>query len=417
MDFVGFDRFRSLKSASARALILLISIAGEAQAEDRSDLGALNLNLRTIYFNRDKDQGNANSIAAVQAARLDYISPYIGDLIGFDGSIFTSLKLAGEKGRGSTFLLRDEPNGGQSSYWKLGQILVKLRLLGGTVLKAGRMVLDKPLLEEDDSRATPSSTQALFLETSVFGASLYAIASDKASGKTEGKFFSYQNSSGEDFNIYVLGAEREFDNGLTARVSYGFADDIMQQGYLNLSYRTALPNNSTLQLDAHQYIGDAVGNGALAGIGTGYGSALTNLAAAFSHKTIKLSASYQMIKGDGYQVSWDNNHDETGFATLNSVHRMDFNRSDEDSIQLRLDYDFKSYVDGLSFMARYIHGSDIRRTDGQDGHEWVRDVELIYAAPMVEGLKFRWRYSNVRSSETYGSDENRVLLNYSRKFN
>jgi hypothetical protein len=160
MNHCGYRRFRELRSAIVGALISLVVVAGESDAAELSDLGELNLNLRTYYFNRDKDQNNADSVAAVQAARLDYLSPYIGDLIGFDGSLFTSLKLHGRNGRGETSLLRDEANGDQSSYWKLGQILVKAKLWEETVLKAGRMVFDKPLLEDSDSRATPSARQA-----------------------------------------------------------------------------------------------------------------------------------------------------------------------------------------------------------------------------------------------------------------
>ena len=249
----------------------------------------------------------------------------------------------------------------------------------------------------------------------MFDTSFYVIASDKASGKTEGKFIAYRDSDGESFKVYVIGADRAFDIGVTARASYGFAENIMQQGYLNLVFTKTLESDLTIQIDAHQYIGDAVGDGALAGIGAEYASAVTNLVAALSYKSITVTASYQTVKGDTYEASWDGDHDETGLVTTNALHRLDFNRRDEDSIQLRVDYDFKDIVEGLTLMARYAHGSDIRRTDGRDGREWVRDVELNYAVPMLEGLSFRWRNSSVRSSETFGTDENRVIVNYSHK--
>jgi hypothetical protein len=237
---------RELKFTSFLLAAVLIK-AGASQAETLPDFGDLDLKLRTFFFNRDKDQDKADSVATAQAVRLDYVSPYVGGLIGVDGSLFFSIKLDGQNGEGRTFLLRDKANGDQRSYRKLGQMYVKVKLPGETVLKVGRMELDKPLLEEDDSRATPSSTQAIYLETVAFGTTFYAIVSDKASGKTEGKFFSYKASDGENFNITVIGADHKFDNGLKARVSYGYADDIMQQGYLGLSYTKSLPYVSTLK--------------------------------------------------------------------------------------------------------------------------------------------------------------------------
>ena len=72
----------------------------------------------------------------------------------------------------------------------------------------------------------------------------------------------------------------------------------------------------------------------------------------------------------------------------------------------------KNYVNGLSAMARYISGDDIERQDGLSGSEWERDIDFIYSPPGIKDLTFRWRYAVVRSSETYDSDEHRLIINY-----
>ena len=107
--------------------------------------------------------------------------------------------------------------------------------------------------------------------------------------------------------------------------------------------------------------------------------------------------------------------DETGLNTWNSVQRLDFNLAEEQSWQARLDHNF-TQVKGLSFMTRYTYGDNIERVGQADGTEWERNVELKYVFQETDGLSLRWRNSTVRSSETYDTNENRLLLNYKIAF-
>jgi NAD-dependent DNA ligase len=92
-----------------------------------------------------------------------------------------------------------------------------------------------------------------------------------------------------------------------------------------------------------------------------------------------------------------------------------FNRADEQSWQGRIDYDLSDFVDGLSMMARYTDGDNITRSDGREGSEWERDIELMYSPPAIKNLHFRWRNAYVKSSETFDSSENRFFINYNIK--
>jgi hypothetical protein len=401
------------------AMFLGLAAAGvvstSAQGQNKSEIGSLDIKLRTFYFNRDKKDGNADSIAAAEGVRVDYVSPYINDWVGFHASLFASGKFHGPDGKGGTSVLRDEADGGQSSYAKLGQAFLELKLPHEARLNVGRMVLGHPLLEDSDNRATPSSTQAVQLKASALGTSFYVVASDRASNKTDGKFYPYKTNDGREFEVYVIGAERTFGNGVSAHLSYGYADDVVQQAYANLSYGKALSDNTAISLKFHQYLGDAVGDGAVDGVGTGYGSALSNIVGTFTYDRLKATLSYQTVFGDEYDVRWDRKRDETWYRTANAVQRLKFTRADEDSFQLRIDYDFSDLIKGLSLMARYTHGSGIRRDDGRDGSEWERNFEIKYEIPWIDKLSVRWRNSTVRSSETFGSNENRLILNYTIK--
>jgi len=168
-----------------------------------------------------------------------------------------------------------------------------------------------------------------------------------------------------------------------------------------------------LLVDGYQYFGWNDGDGALSGVGSGYNSSLTNVAAQLSGYNAKFALSYQMVSGDSYVVAWDGGtNDETGFSTWNSVQRLDFERGGEQSWQARFDYNLVKFVEGLSFMTRYTNGSNISNAGAADGSEWERDIELKYSPPMIENLSFRWRNAYVKSSQTYQSDENRFIVNY-----
>ena len=113
------------------------------------------------------------------------------------------------------------------------------------------------------------------------------------------------------------------------------------------------------------------------------------------------------------RTSWDGEvHDNTSYYSWQSVQRLNFDRADEKSWQLRFDYTFKDTIEGLHFMARYISGDDITRTDGLTGSEWERDIDFIYRPPGIKNLTLRWRYAVVRSTETYDSDEHRLIAQY-----
>ncbi|SFT48269.1 outer membrane porin, OprD family [Pseudomonas marincola] len=116
---------------------------------------------------------------------------------------------------------------------------------------------------------------------------------------------------------------------------------------------------------------------------------------------------------------------DTGFAyvdgtdpfLVNFVQINDFANAEERSWQARYDYDFsKVGVPGLSFLTRYISGSDAQITGSTEtGDEWERDIELKYvvqSGPMKD-LYVRLRNASFRSDFARNADENRIVIGYS----
>lgn len=225
-----------------------------------------------------------------------------------------------------------------------------------TELRAGRMSLATPLLYDDDARSTPSSTQAVKLDTNLGGADLYAIYSDRAVNMNGTKFEKYKNAAGEEFDLYVLGGGYTFDSGLSVQLAHGQADDYMRQTYLNASYPIKLSNGDSMLIDAHYY--DGTDDGDL--YGSDYDSTLFNLAGRYTTGDLTLTLSYQQVGGDdSYDYSWDGfDNDNHILMTWNSVQYLDFNYADEESLQLRADYNVAA-VPGLSLMACHTEGWDI----------------------------------------------------------
>jgi len=400
---------RTLLSAALMAMFSQLQAAEEGNGFIAGS--SADAKFRTFYFNRDK-LGTADSVALAQALRLDFTSGYESDLIGFDASLFTSQKLSGDSGEGGTGLLKTDADGSQGAYTKIGQAYLKIKLGDEASIKAGRMVLNTPLFNDSDTRATPSSTQAIQANADFSGVALYAIWSDKAADKTDEDFEKYTDSQGNDYEVWVIGGGYTFDGGLAVQLAYGEADNVLTQTYLNASYPIRLSNKASLLLDGHYYMGEADGAGALSTVGANYDSDLLNLAAQLTYEDIKLTLSFQAVDGDEYEESWDGfSNDDTGLSTWNSVQRLDFDREEEESWQARFDYSF-SGVPGLSFMTRYTSGDNITRNDSTEGKEWERNVELKYLFQTVEGLSLRWRNSTVRSTETVDTNENRLILNY-----
>jgi imipenem/basic amino acid-specific outer membrane pore len=415
---------RSIRSKKLRynpwlisGFIIAFSLIINAHIVRAADIGEFELKMTTFYFDRDKGGGLPDSEALTQGFLLYYTSPYLNDFVNINVAGFTNIKLVGETGKGGTGLLQDEPDGSQSSYTKLAEINLDFKLPKNGNFIIGRKQLKYPLKRDSNNRATPALSQAAFLTYDIGNTSVYALATDRGSPKTASKFNKYQDNNGDDFTVYIAGASHTFENNLFLEASAGYADNVMTRAYFNAQYPIRVNEDVSLNFDLHQYMGWANGDGAVANVGPDYYSSLTSLVGQLSIGNARFSLGLQNVNGDSHQISWDGGvNDQNTYESWLSVSRLDFDRGGEQSYLLRLDYDLKDFLDGLKITARYLNGRNIDQTGGGTGSEWERDIILTYSPPALPNLSLAWVNEYVKSSETYNSIGNRLILNYSLKY-
>lgn len=374
-----------LKKLSVAVMALAALPATQAMAEGDNGF-KVDLGLKTFYMNRDFDQGINDTIAAGQAIRLDVDSPMWNDTIGFGLGAVQVLELTDRKTVNSSDVLNPEGDG----YGTLEQAFIKFKPIENLDIKAGRMVMMTPLLNDLTSRISAPSTQGVHANLALENGSLYAIYSDEASMNNEEGFVAY-SKNGEEYEIVSLGGTYKFSNGLSTHLQYAVADDYQKQSYFNLNYPTKL-GDYDLSLDLAHMRGES--DGALYG-NDNYESNLTGLTARLSHGNLAYTLAYQTIGGNAaYDQKWGGD-DNTQFFTWGAVQLLDFNAKDEQSLQARIDYDVPS-VPGLHLMARHTESWDIDYNGGDDGQrrETNFDVKYTLQDGAAKGLSMRLRVAH-----------------------
>ncbi|MNP54958.1 Porin-like protein NicP precursor [compost metagenome] len=95
----------------------------------------------------------------------------------------------------------------------------------------------------------------------------------------------------------------------------------------------------------------------------------------------------------------------------------DFGNKDEQSWQVRYDYDFVALgIPGLTLMTRYLSGDNVDRGPGlDDGKTWERNTDIGYVIQSgpLKNVAIKWRNATTRSNFLGDLDENRLFITYS----
>ncbi|CAM3535753.1 OprD family outer membrane porin [Parendozoicomonas haliclonae] len=364
--------------------------------------------------------------AWAQGFMLNMDSGYFGDLIGATISLYGVAKLVGKEDKyGSGALKEKKPKikgnkweAKQESYGKIGQAYLKAKFgnedINGNI-KAGAMMFDTPLLNESDSRTTPSSHEGIYADVNYDDVTAYGVFSNRYSTKTNNKYLKYKNKLGDGFNVGIMGAKYDADNGLTLEASAGKARNYMTQYYANAAYTLKLAEETSVLLDSYYYQGKDDDEKKY---GSRYKSKLWNLVTELSVSHLSAALSYQAVIGDEYNYSWSG-EGITGLQTWNSVMHFDFNRQNEKSWMGKVSYSFDGLgLPGLSVSALYVNGEF--RDSGKNHKEWERDTQVRYAfqEAALKGLAVTWRNGTARTAKSYNPgygaaiDENRIIIDY-----
>nr|WP_314490565.1 OprD family porin [uncultured Pseudomonas sp.] len=379
----------------------------------------LNVKTRMLYFSRDF-RNNESGKSRVEETGLGFIGTYESGFtqgtvgVGVDAIGLLGLKLDSGKGRSGTGQFPTGSDGRSQDEFSEGGAAIKLRV-SDTVLKVGNQFTAMPVFATDDSRLLPEVAEgALITSSEIKGLVLQA-------GRFTG--LNAQNRTGHDsLNLTeadVIGGTYAITDGLSASVYHSNVEDYWRKWYGNVNWALPLSDNQGLVFDFNVYNTKGDGsNNIRAYDGDKLDNTAYSLSAAWKVGAHTFTLAHQRVTGDG-----DYAYGVDGGGTVflaNSVARSDFNAENEKSWQARYDLNLAEYgIPGLTFMTRYVRGSDAHVEGTTSGKEWERDIDVKYV--LQEGpakdLSFRVRQATYRSSDGvyYGSaslDELRLIVEY-----
>jgi hypothetical protein len=415
---------------NTRTLVTRLLLAGgvgglsaPASAEFLKDSKA-SLELRNFYFNRDYRQDNAAQSKQEEWAQgflLRYESGFTEGMIGvgFDAIGLVGVKLDSSPDRAGSGLLkrhRDTSKGAQDEYGELG-LTAKLRA-SKSVLKLGTLQPKLPTILANDSRLLPQTFKggqltSLELEGLTLDAGRLTQVNQRDSSDyqdmtittTGVKNIRTRHVTSDRFDF--AGLNYKWNSNLNTGYSYGHLDNLYSQHMVNLTYVLPVTQGQSFKSDLRFARSTDEG-----------GSNVDNraLGAMFTYNLggHALGLGYQGMSG-GTGFTYVNGSDA---FLVNFVQIGDFASKDEKSWQARYDYNFAAMgIPGLTFMTRYINGSDIDLGNNRpEGKEWERDTDIGYVLQSgpLKNLGVKWRNATVRLSN-FGSDldENRLIVSYS----
>ncbi|MEA1604488.1 OprD family porin [Pseudomonas spirodelae] len=418
-----------MPTASNRALspVHLLSLAistallaPAAHADFVADSKA-SLTTTNIYLNRDFREGQSPAQNKReewgQALWLDVQSGYTEGTVGFglDALGVVGLKLNSGGGTTGTDLLPVQDDGGTpDQFGRLG-LTAKIKV-SNTELRYGSHIPELPVVKASDSRLLPQVFEGGLLTSSEFegltftGGRLDKVI-DRASTNSEELILNGKNkrfAAGITADhLDLMGLDYQFAKGLTGRYYFADLDDIYRQHFFGLLASQPL-GSGNLSADVRLMLSKDSG---AANAGKVDNRAF-NAMLSYAINGHKLGLGFQDMSGDtGYAYI-----DGSDPFLVNFVQINDFANADERSWQARYDYDFgKVGVPGLSFMTRYIKGSDAQIAGSDDtGGEWERDIEVKYVVQSgpLKDVYVRLRNASFKSDFARDADENRVIVGY-----
>ncbi|MFV3403325.1 MULTISPECIES: OprD family porin [Pseudomonas] len=383
----------------------------------------LNVKMRNLYFSRDyrNTESAANQAAGLRHDQREWGQGFIGTFesgftqgtigVGVDAIGMLGLKLDSGRGYSGTGLFpTGSDNRSQDEYSK-GGAAVKFRV-SNTVLKVGDQFTSLPVFATDDSRLLPETAQgALITSNEIKGLTLHAGRFTGLDAQAETNHDSLHLKSAN-----VVGGTYAITDGLSTSLYYSKVEDYWRKYYANVNWALPISDKQGLVFDFNVYDTKSEGSEARAFDGDKLDNRAYSLSGAYNIGAHTFTVAYQKITGDGdYQYGVDGGG---SIFLSNSVARSDFNAEDEKSWQLRYDLNFAEFgVPGLTFMTRYVRGTDANVAGTNNGKEWERDVDIKYV--LQEGpakdLSFRVRQATYRSSDAVYSnslDELRLIVEY-----
>lgn len=371
---------------------------------------------RNLYMNRDF-RGNAG-----QSYREAWGHGFIGTFesgftqgtigVGVDAIGLLGVKLDSGKGRAWPDIFPKDSEGRPQDDYSEAGAAVKFRL-SNTVLKYGTQFVALPVFSTDDARLLPETARGGLISSSeIDGLELNAGRFTALSAKSE----TDHDSVGLD-EINFVGGTYAFSDSLSTSLYYSDVEDAFQKIYGNANYNMGLGADQSLAFDFNIYQTDYESE--FTGTGSDEENTIWSLASTYSLGAHSFTLAYQKSHGgyntNGYLYGID------GGGTVwlsNSVQYSDFYYEDEQSWQVRYDLDMAAYgVSGLSFMTRYVSGSNIDMGAGNsdaEEREWDMEAKYVFQEGPAKDLSLRVRQAFYNATNGLDNDlsDTRLIVEY-----
>ncbi|WP_216935164.1 MULTISPECIES: OprD family outer membrane porin [unclassified Acinetobacter] len=412
------------------ATATLGTTAGNADFIDDSNV---QLKFKNFYLDRQyqDDYSARNWGSWSQGITLDAKSGYHdiggGVQVGTDVLVQHAVKLKG-RDKNPDWVL---PHDGKKSKDHFGKVNATLKAkVSKTELKVGELLPVSPVLVFDPSRQLLTTYSGAWLESKEIKDTKLTLAYvDKINNRYDNQFRDltlfapvkglkyYDNGEASD-GMWIVGVDHQLTKEVAASYWYADVQDIYQQHYLGVNYKTGLGEKTKLDSNVRYFNNSGSGDKLYGEID----NQALSVAAKINHGAHTVGVGYQQMFGDSsafptlggwvpqpYLANW-------GVAT--------FTAPEEKSWHMSYSYDFsKVGLKGLNTTAVYFKGYDQKGTGAYQGQNFNTDeVNAIvnYTVPegKLKGLGVQGMYIDVNFANPAKPDlqEYRVATTYSYKF-
>lgn len=401
----------------------------------------LDAHARALYFNRDFRNNHNNTLKSGEkqnyreesglGLKAIYESGFTQGTVGFGVDAFglQGIKLDSGGGTQGTGMFPSRNRGDKNrkavdNYSQAGGA-VKARL-SNTTLKYGEQFVDLPVLSTDDSRLLPETATGFLMTSNEIENLELNLGHFTALTEQDAVRF---DSNGIR-SIDLVGGRYNFTDNLSAAYFYADAKaghkgdkDRFQakKHYTNVNYTLPIADAQNLNFDFNMYNTKFNEKDEPRGQRSSTNN-VWSLAAAYTLDAHTFTVGHQRVTG-GHDDGYEYNYDGGGTVyLLNDVQYNDFRAKGEKSFQARYDIDMASFgVPGLSFMTRYVRGTNIDDGARHNGKNWERDTEVKYVlqSGAAKDLAFRLRQATYRgndaahnAADTTDVNEVRLIVEY-----
>ena len=390
--------------------------SSQSESEGFVEGSSLTIFNRNLYMNRDF-RGDAD-----QSYREAWGHGFIGTFesgftqgtigVGVDAIGLLGVKLDSGEGRAWPDIFpRDSEGKPQDDYSEAG-VAVKFRV-SDTVLKYGTQFVALPVFSTDDARLLPETARGgLITSSEIEGLELNVGRFTALSDKSEAD---HDSVGLKELNL--VGGTYAFSDSLSTSLYYSDVKDAFEKIYGNVNYSMALDADQSLAFDFNIYQTEY--DSAFTETGSDEDNTIWSLAATYGLGAHSFTVAYQKSHGgydtNGYVYGLD------GGGTVwlgNSVQYSDFYYEDEQSWQVRYDLDMAAYgVSGLSFMTRYVDGSNINMGAGNpdaEETEWDIEAKYVFQEGPAKDLSLRVRQAFYQATNGLDNDlsDTRLIVEY-----